>query len=398
MNKLTLKDINLKNKKVLMRVDFNVPIKDEKILDNTRIIKTLPSIEYVLKNSGSLILMSHLGRPKGKVNKDYSLELVAKRLEKLLNKKVIFIKDCIGKEAVEKSKNLKPGEIILLENLRFYEAEEKPKTDENFAKTLASFGDIYVNDAFGTAHRKHSSTYEIVKYFKDRAVAGFLMEKEINFLGNAIKNPKRPFYAIIGGAKISSKINVLINLIDKIDALFIGGAMAYTFFKAKNIDVANSLIELDHIKDAVDIMKKCSDKNIKLYLPKDLVIADDLSDKANIKTIDTSKDFDKGFEGVDIGEKTINEWKDSLKKAKTILWNGPLGVFEIDKFANGTNKIALALSNLDAITIVGGGDSVAAINNLHLEDKFSHVSTGGGASLEFIELGTLPGIEVLSDK
>ncbi|NGX56692.1 MAG: Bifunctional PGK/TIM [Candidatus Anoxychlamydiales bacterium] len=398
MQKLTLKDLDLKNKKVLMRVDFNVPLKNGKISDDTRIKKTLPSIKYILNNEASLILMSHMGRPKGKREDQLSLKIVADRLEKLLNKKVIFVKDSIGKEVEKLAKNLKEGEILLLENLRFHEAEEKPGKDEGFAKSLASLADIYVNDAFGTSHRKHSSTYEIAKYFKDKAVAGFLLEKEINFLGNAIRNPKRPFYAIIGGSKISSKINVLLNLINKVDALFIGGGMSYTFLKAKGVDIANSIVELDQIDSANKIMEKCKNKNVALHLAKDIVIADDMSDKANIKTINSSQNFDENFEGVDIGEKTINEWIELLKKAKTILWNGPLGVFEIEKFANGTNKIALAISKMDAITIIGGGDSVAAINNLNLEDEFSHISTGGGASLEYIEFGTLPGIEVLSDK
>ncbi len=399
MSKLTIQDLDLNNKKVLMRVDFNVPLnQDCTIADDTRIKASLKSIKYILDHNGSLILMSHLGRPKGKKESKLSLKPCAKRLSELLGQEVKMAPDSIGKDVEKMAKKLKTKEIMLLENLRYYEAEEKPEKDPSFAEKLSNLADIYINDAFGTAHRKHSSTYTITKYFPNKAAAGFLLEKEINFLGNNIKNPKRPFFAIIGGAKISTKIGVLLNLADKVDALFIGGAMAYTFLKSKGIDVGNSLIELDRLKDAKKVMEKCKKRNIELYLPTDIVIADDFKNNANKKIISSSENIPQNFEGMDIGPDTIKKWSELLKQAKTILWNGPLGVFELETFAVGTNSIAKAIADTSAISIIGGGDSISAINKLGIADKFSHISTGGGASLEYIEFGTLPGIEALSDK
>ncbi|NGX41201.1 MAG: Bifunctional PGK/TIM [Candidatus Anoxychlamydiales bacterium] len=399
MKKFSITDLDLNNKKVLMRVDFNVPLTDDdKISDDTRIKAALQSIKYVLDNGASLILMSHLGRPKGKKDPKLSLKIVAKRLGDLLQKEVKMAPDSIGPEVENLAKDLKPGEILLLENLRFHEAETKPEKDPNFAKSLASLGEIYINDAFGTAHRKHSSTFTITEYFPKKSLMGFLLKKEISFLGKAIKNPKRPFYAIIGGKKISTKIGVIDSLIDKVDGIFIGGAMTYTFLKALNLSVGKSIYEEDFVKEAQKIMTKCDVKKVRLYLPLDTVVADEFKNDAKTQIINTDENIPDNFEGMDIGPKTIKEFSKLLKDGKTILWNGPLGVFEFDNFAKGTNEIAKAISKINCISIVGGGDSIAAINKLGLGDKFSHLSTGGGASLEYIELGTLPGIEALSDK
>ncbi|NGX48994.1 MAG: Bifunctional PGK/TIM [Candidatus Anoxychlamydiales bacterium] len=399
MKKLSITDFDLKDKKVLMRVDFNVPLTDDdKILDDTRIKAALQSIKYVLDNNGALILMSHLGRPKGKKDPKLSLKIVAKRLSELLGLEVKMAPDSIGPEVENLTKSLKPKEILLLENLRFHEAETKPEKDPNFAKSLASLADIYINDAFGTAHRKHSSTYTITKYFPGKSLMGFLLKKEISFLGKAIKNPKRPFYAIIGGKKISTKIGVIDSLIDKVDAIFIGGAMTYTFLKALNLSVGKSIYEEDFVTEAQKIMAKCDEKKVSLHLPLDIVVADEFKNDAKTQIINTDENIPDNFEGMDIGPKTIKEFSSLLKDAKTILWNGPLGVFEFDNFAKGTNEIAKEVSKINCISIVGGGDSIAAINKLGIADKFSHLSTGGGASLEYIELGSLPGIEALSDK
>ncbi|NGX51812.1 MAG: Bifunctional PGK/TIM [Candidatus Anoxychlamydiales bacterium] len=399
MEKLSIQDLDLKGKKVLMRVDFNVPLTDDdKISDDTRIRAALQSIKYVIDNNGALILMSHLGRPKGKKDPKLSLKIVAKRLSDLLGRDVKMAADCIGSEVETLAKNLRPGEILLLENLRFHEAETKPEKDPSFAKSLASLGNIYVNDAFGTAHRKHSSTYTITKYFPGKSLMGFLLKKEISFLGKAIKNPKRPFYAIIGGKKISTKIGVIDSLIDKVDAIFIGGAMTYTFLKALNLSVGKSIYEEDFVSEAQKIMAKCDKKKVPLHLPLDIVVADEFKNDAKTQVINTDENIPDNFEGMDIGPKTIKEFSNLLKDGKTILWNGPLGVFEFSNFAKGTNEIAKVVSKINCISIVGGGDSIAAINKLGLSDKFSHLSTGGGASLEYIELGSLPGIEALSNK
>ncbi|NGX34281.1 MAG: Bifunctional PGK/TIM [Candidatus Anoxychlamydiales bacterium] len=399
MEKLLITDLDLKDKKVLMRVDFNVPLTDaDKISDDTRIKAALQSIKYVLDNNGALILMSHLGRPKGKKDPKLSLKIVAKRLSDLLGLDVKMAPDSVGPEVESLAKNLKPKEVLLLENLRFHEAETKPEKDPNFAKSLSSLGDIYINDAFGTAHRKHSSTYTITEYFPKKSLMGFLLKKEISFLGKAIKNPKRPFYAIVGGKKISTKIGVIDSLIEKVDAIFIGGGMSYTFLKALNLSVGKSIYEEDFISEAQKIMKKCDEKKVKLHLPLDIVVADEFNNDAKTEIINTDENIPDNFEGMDIGPKTIKEFSKLLTDAKTILWNGPLGVFEFNNFAIGTNEIAKAISKINCISIVGGGDSIAAINKLGIADKFSHLSTGGGASLAYLEFGTLPGIEALSEK
>lgn len=399
MDKLSLKDLDLSGKKVIMRVDFNVPFEKEgAISDDTRIRAALPSIKYVLDKGGSLIVMSHLGRPKGEKKPEFSLKPVAKRLKELLGSPVIFAEDCIGPEVEKQAKALKPGEVLLLENLRFYKAEEKPDTDPSFAKKLASYADLYVNDAFGTAHRSHSSTATIAEYFPGRAAAGFLLEKEIDFLGGLLENPKRPFYAIIGGSKVSTKMGVLRSLAEKVDGIFVGGGMTFTFLKAQNIPIGNSIHEDDLLQEAREFQKHCAEKDIKLFMASDLVIADDFKESANTQIVQADDGIPDGWEGMDIGPKTLEEWKKALSGAKTVFWNGPVGVFEMPPFAKGTNGLAEALAKLDATTVVGGGDSLAAINKLELGEKFSHLSTGGGASLEFIEYGKLPGIEALSDK
>lgn len=391
MNKLSIRDLELKNKRVLVRVDFNVPMKDGKITDDTRIQAALPTIRYILEQGGRPILMSHLGRPDGKRDMKYTLEPCGKQLEKLLGRPVSFAADCIGPEA-EKNRP-----ILLLENLRFYPAEEKPESDPSFAEKLAKLGDVYVNDAFGTAHRAHSSTATITRFFPGKAAAGFLLEQEIEFLGSHFANPKRPFYAIIGGAKVSSKIGVLSSLLSKVNALFIGGGMAYTFLKAQGISIGNSIHEDDFLGQAKKLLEEAKNKNVELYLPEDIVIANDFSETAQIKTIDCIEGIPDGWQGMDIGPKTARKWIEKMRSAQMIFWNGPLGVFEMAPFAKGTNEMAKALASLKAITIVGGGDSVAAINQLHLADRFTHISTGGGASLEYIEFGHLPGINALSD-
>ena len=399
MNKLSLSDIDLKNKKVLMRVDFNVPLNDDlSIADDFRIRCALESIKYILEKGGSVVLMSHLGRPKGEKNPKLSLSPCAKRLSQLLKLPVKMANDCIGENIKKEAAALKPGEILLLENLRFHEAEEKPEKDPSFAKELASLGDVYINDAFGTAHRKHSSTYEIVKFFPDRCAMGFLVEKEVKFLTNLLTDPKRPFYAILGGAKISTKIGVITQLLEKVDALFIGGAMAFTFLKAKDLSIGDSLIEEDQLSRAQEILQLAQTKKIPLYLPEDIVIAQEVKENAKIKIVTINEGIDKGWKGMDIGPETRKKWKEIFKTAKTIFWNGPVGIFEIAAFAQGTKEIADSLAQLSATTIVGGGDSVAAIRSLRLESKFTHLSTGGGASLEFIEQGHLPGVDALANK
>lgn len=395
MEKLSLQDIPLKGKKVLLRVDFNVPFKDGKISDDTRIKEALATIQHILKEGGSVILMSHLGRPKGK-SPELSLAPVAKRLSELLHTPVHFASDSIGPDVEKMAANLKNGEVLLLENLRFYPAEEDPKKDPTFAKKLSALADIYVNDAFGTAHREHSSTATIAQYFPKKAAAGLLMQKEISFLGSLVQNPKRPFYAIIGGAKISTKIGVLESLLSKVDGIFIGGGMAYTFFKAEGIDIGNSICEDDAIETAKKFTAKCT--KVKLWLPEDVVIADAFKENAAMRVVSIKEGIPPGWQGMDIGPNTVKEWEKELKNAKTVFWNGPLGVFEFPRFAKGTDEIAKFLSELKATTVVGGGDSVAAVNQLHLSKKFSHVSTGGGASLEFLEMGHLPGIDALSDR
>lgn len=399
--KLTLKNLSkedILNKRVLVRVDFNVPVDDAgNITDDSRIRASLPTIQWLIEKGAKVILMSHFGRPKGKDPK-YSLQKVSTRLASLLKKPVVFIGDSIGKEVESLIAKMNPGSVLLLENLRFYPAEEKPESDPSFAQKLGSLGDIYINDAFGAAHRAHSSTYSIAKYFPHKAASGFLLEKEIAFLGKTMKNPERPFHAIIGGAKVSTKIGVLKALAKEVDALFIGGAMAYTFFKAQGIPMGDSLVEDDALQEAINIIEACKENKTSLYLPLDIVAAVEKNDTAAFKTFLIPDGIPPGYQGVDIGDKTIAEWSTLLKKAKTIFWNGPVGVFECKNFAKGTFAIANLLKSLSNVTtIVGGGDSLLAIERAKATSSISHLSTGGGASLEYIEKGTLPGIEALSD-
>jgi phosphoglycerate kinase len=397
--KLSLTDLNVRGKKVLMRVDFNVPLnKDGSIADDTRLVASLPSIQYVLDQGGSLILMSHLGRPKAIPTAEFSLKPCAERLSKFLNRPVKMANDSIGKDAQELVSNLKPGEIVLLENLRFYPDEEKPSEASEFTKQLAKFGDLYVNDAFGTAHRKHASTYYLAKYFPEKAAAGLLMEKEIEFLGKALLDPKRPIAAIVGGSKISTKIGVLKTLLKQVDYLLIGGAMTYTFMKAQGLSIGKSLYEAEFLNQAIEILEESKTSKAKLILPVDHLIADKMEETALTRIIENDKGIPDGFMGVDIGPITTQNYFEVLKKMETIFWNGPMGVFEITKFATGTLAIAEILAKSQAITIVGGGDSIAALQRANLADKIDHVSTGGGASLELVEFGTLPGIDVLTDK
>ena len=394
MSKKTVRDIDLKDKKVLVRCDFNVPMdENKKITDNTRIVAAIPTIKYLLENNCAIILCSHLGRPKGEFKPEYSLAPVAEELSKLLGKEVIMAKDVIGEDAKQKAANLKQGQIMLLENVRFH--KEETDNSPEFAKELASMAQIYVNDEFGTAHRAHSSTAGVAAYLP--AVSGFLIEKELKFLGNAINNPQRPFVAILGGAKVSDKIGVIDSLLDKVDTLMIGGGMAYTFFKAQGYEVGNSICELDKLDLAKQAMEKAKEKGVKLMLPVDTKIGKEFKPDTESKTVAWTE-IPEGWEGFDIGEKTIKMFVDELQTAKTVVWNGPLGLFEFDQFAIGTNEIAKALSKIDATTIIGGGDSAAAVEKAGLADKMTHISTGGGASLEFLEGKKLPGIECLLDK
>lgn len=397
MNKKTVKDIDVNGKKVLVRCDFNVPLDENlNITDDTRITAALPTIKYLMENGAKVILCSHLGRPKGEVNEKYSLKPVSKRLGELLNTDVKFATDIVGDSAKSMVESLKDGEVGLLENVRFDPREEK--NDEGLSKELASLCDeIYVNDAFGTAHRAHSST-EGVSHFVKEAVAGFLMQKEIEFLSGTLENPKKPFVAILGGAKVSDKIGVIENLLEKVDKILIGGGMAFTFLKAQGYEIGKSICEDDKLEEANNILKKAEEKNVKIVLPKDIHIAKEYSNDSEDKIVQTAN-IPADFEGMDIGLKTIETFIDELEGAKTILWNGPLGVCEFDKFRIGTEKIAESISkNREAISIVGGGDSVAAIKKLGLEDNFSHISTGGGASLELLEGKALPGLVCLTDK
>ena len=394
MNKKTVKDIDLKGKKVFVRCDFNVPMdENQNITDNTRIVAALPTIKYLLEQNCKIILASHLGRPKGEVKPEFSLKPVAKELSKLLGKEVIMANDVIGEDAMTKASNLKEGEIMLLENVRFH--REETDNDPEFAKKLASMAEIFVNDAFGTAHRAHASTTGIADYIP--GVAGFLIEKELKFLGNAINNPERPFVAILGGAKVSDKIGVIDSLLDKVDTLMIGGGMAYTFFKAQGYNVGNSLCEVEKTGLALEAMEKAKAKGVKLLLPIDTKVGKEFKPDTESKTVAWTEIPDE-WEGFDIGEKTIEMFKNELQNAKTVIWNGPLGLFEFEQFAIGTNEIAKTLAELDATTIIGGGDSAAAVTKAGLADKMTHISTGGGASLEFLEGKKLPGIECLQDK
>jgi len=414
MNKKTLRDVDLKGKRVVMRVDFNVPIKDGAIKDDTRIKGALPSIRHVLDNGGSLVLMSHLGRPKGKgYEAEFSLKPVAEYLANLLGRPVVFAPDCANADAEVAA--LQPGGIVMLENTRFYKAEDgkvKPAEGmsdeelkakkaelkakrEELAKKLASYGDLYCNDAFGTAHRAHASTAVICKFVKE-SVAGFLMEKEIEYLGNAVEKPTRPFVAILGGAKVSDKLAVVKNLLDKVDTLIIGGGMAYTFLKAQGHDVGNSLCELDQLDYARDMIEKAKANGKQFLLPVDNVAADKFDAEANTQIV--GNDIPAGWMALDIGPKTTELYAAAIKGAKTVVWNGPMGCFEMKKFAGGTTGVCQAVAASGAVSIIGGGDSVSAVNKSGLADKMTHISTGGGASLEFLEGKELPGVAALSDK
>lgn len=398
MNKLTLKDLNIFEKKVLMRVDFNVPIENGQVTDDTRIVAALPSIKHVLDHGGSLILMSHCGRPKGEKNMEYSLKPAVDRLSHLVDVPVSLAPDVIGDDVVDLVNNLKVGEILVLENLRFYKEEEGKgcslEDQDTFSKQLASYGDVYVSDAFGTAHRAHASMVGVTKYM-DQCAAGFLLEKEIEYLGKVLASPEKPFIAIIGGAKISGKIDVVINLMDKCDTILIGGGMAYTFFVSQGKKIGDSLLEKDKVELAASILKQAKEKGVNLLLPIDNVVADEFSETANTKIIEG--DVDEGWMSLDIGPKTIELYSEQISTAKTIVWNGPMGCFEMAPFANGTNAICNAVANANCTSIIGGGDSVAAVKKSGNADKMSHVSTGGGASLEFMEGKDLPGITALTD-
>ncbi len=394
MSKKTVKDIDLKGKKVFVRCDFNVPMDENRnITDNRRIVAALATIKYLLEQNCKIILCSHLGRPKGEVKPEYSLAPVAKELSKLLGKEVLMAKDVIGESAKNLSANLKEGQIMLLENVRFH--REETDNDPEFAKELANMAEVFVNDAFGTAHRAHASTEGISHYLP--SVSGFLIEKELKFLGDSLNNPERPFVAILGGAKVSDKIGVIDSLLEKVDTLMIGGGMAYTFFKAQGYNVGNSLCEEDKCELALNLMEKAKNKGVKLLLPIDTKVGKEFKPDTESKTVAWTEIPDE-WEGFDIGEKTIEMFKNELKTAKTVVWNGPLGLFEFEQFAVGTNAIAHALAELDATTIIGGGDSAAAVEKAGLADKMTHISTGGGASLEFLEGKKLPGIECLLDK
>ena len=394
MNKKTVKDIDVKGKKVLVRCDFNVPLDaDKNITDETRINAALPTIKYLLDQGAALILCSHLGKPKGVVNAKYSLAPVAKSLSEKLGFEVKLAPDCVGEEVKKMVSELEFGKAILLENLRFHAEEEA--NDPAFAKELADLAEVYVSDAFGTVHRAHASTAGVAAYLP--AVAGFLIGKELDFLGNAVESPKRPFLAILGGAKVKDKLGVIGNLLEKVDTLIIGGGMAYTFMKAQGGKIGDSLVDDERLEQVLGFMKKAEEKGVKLLLPVDTLIADAFEGYTEIKTCKAGEVPD-GWQGLDIGPKTIELFSAAVKEAKTIVWNGPMGVFENPDFAKGTLAIATAMAESDAITIIGGGDSAAAVNQMGLGDKMSHISTGGGASLEFLEGKVLPGVACLEDK
>ena len=394
MSKKTIRDIDLSGKRVFVRCDFNVPMdENQNITDNRRIVAAIPTIKYLIEQGCKIVLSSHLGRPKGEFKKEFSLAPVAVELSKQLGQEVLMAKDVIGEDAKRLAENLQPGQVMLLENVRFH--KEETDNDPEFAKQLANFGEVFVNDAFGTAHRAHASTEGVAHYLP--AVSGFLIEKELKFLGDALENPERPFVSILGGSKVSDKIAVIDSLLEKVDVLLIGGGMAYTFFKALGYSVGNSICEDDKIDLAKELMEKAKAKNVKMLLPIDNKLGKEFS--ANTETMVVDRDsIPEGWEGLDIGPKTIELYTEELKKAKTVIWNGTVGVAEFDLFATGTNSLAKVLSELDATTIIGGGDTAAAVQKAGLADKMTHVSTGGGASLEFLEGKKLPGIECLMDK
>ncbi len=397
MNKLSIENLDLKGKKVLVRVDFNVPLdENQNITDDIRIVAALPTIKKIISEGGKAILMSHLGRPKGEVKVEFSLKPAAVRLGELLEKDVKFANDCIGENIKAIVNSLQDGDVLLLENLRFHSAETK--NDPEFARQLAELGDAYVNDAFGSAHRAHASTEGVTKFI-DTCASGYLMQKEIDYLGNAVSNPGKPFTAILGGAKISGKIDVIENLLSKVDTLIIGGGMAYTFFKAMGLEIGTSILEEEKIELAKETLEKAKSSSVKFLLPKDVKVAPEFSNDSPAEIVDV-KNIPQNKMGLDIGSVTIEEFKSEIANSKTVVWNGPMGVFEFANFADGTNAIAEALvqaTENGAVTIIGGGDSAAAIKKAGLDDKVSHVSTGGGASLEYLEGKVLPGVAALTD-
>ena len=393
--KKTVKDVDVRSKRVLVRVDYNVPLDaNGNVSDDKRITASLPTINYLLEQGARIILCSHLGRPKGEVKKEFSLAPVAKRLKELLpNVNIYFASDCIGEEAQQKAAALKDGEILLLENLRFNKEEEK--NDPEFAKKLASLAEIYVSDAFGTVHRAHASTAGVAAYLP--AVAGFLIGKELSIMGGALENPERPFVAILGGAKVADKIGVITNLLNKCDTLLIGGGMAYTFFKAMGYEIGDSLLDAESIDLAKQLMETAKQKGVKLLLPVDTVVAKAFAADAEHMTV-AANAIPAGWQGLDIGEKTRELFAAEIKNAKTVIWNGPMGVFEFPEFAKGTEAVAKACAECGGTTIIGGGDSASAVKKLGYADKMTHISTGGGASLEFLEGKVLPGVAALNDK
>ncbi len=395
-NKKSIEDIDVKGKKVLVRCDFNVPLNEGKITDENRLVGALPTIKYLMEKGAKIILCSHMGKPKGEPKKELSLLPVAKRLSEMLNKEVIFADDdnVVGENAKEAVKDMKDGDIVLLQNTRY--RKEETKNEEVFSKELASLADLFVNDAFGTAHRAHCSTVGVTNYLEE-AACGYLIQKELKFLGNAVEKPERPFVAILGGAKVSDKINVINNLLDKVDTLIIGGGMGYTFLKSQGYTVGDSLLEEDKVEYAKEMINKAKEKGVNLLLPVDITIADRF-DKDAKPIITEDQNVGEGYMGLDIGPKTAKMYSDAIKTAKTVIWNGPMGVFEFKNFANGTIEVAKAMADSDAVTIIGGGDSAAAVNILGFGDKMTHISTGGGASLEFLEGKELPGIAALNDK
>lgn len=393
--KKTVKDVDVRSRRVLVRVDYNVPLDaNGNVSDDKRITASLPTINYLLEQGARIILCSHLGRPKGEVKKEFSLAPVAKRLKELLpNVNIYFASDCIGEEAQQKAAALKDGEILLLENLRFHKEEEK--NDPEFAKKLASLAEIYVSDAFGTVHRAHASTAGVAAYLP--AVAGFLIGKELSIMGGALENPERPFVAILGGAKVADKIGVITNLLNKCDTLLIGGGMAYTFFKAMGYEIGDSLLDAESIDLAKQLMETAKEKGVKLLLPVDTVVAKAFAADAEHMTVSANA-IPAGWQGLDIGEKTRELFAAEIKNAKTVIWNGPMGVFEFPEFAKGTEAVAKACAECGGTTIIGGGDSASAVKKLGYADKMTHISTGGGASLEFLEGKVLPGVAALNDK
>ncbi len=395
LSKKTVEDLQVNGKKVLVRCDFNVPIVEGKITDENRIVAALPTIKKLIENGGKLILCSHLGKPK-EPSEDKSLKLVADRLNELLDTKVTFAKDdnVVSEEVVKTINAMENGEVVVLENTRF--RKEETKNVETFSKELASLCDVYVNDAFGSCHRAHCSTVGVTEFVSECAI-GYLMEKEVQFLGNAVNAPERPFVAVLGGAKVSDKINVINNLLDKVDTLIIGGGMAYTFIKANGHDVGASLLEEDKVEYAKEMMDKAKEKGVNFLIPVDTIVADKFDRDAEFKTVKV-EEMPEGWLGLDIGEETSKIFSDALKDAKTVVWNGPMGVFEFENFAGGTISIAKTLADIEATTIIGGGDSAAAVNILGFGDKMSHISTGGGASLEYLEGKVLPGIDAADDK